>query len=53
MAATRGWGSDSLNTSLRRRPELDRPLQEVRPLREEIRIKDPRMDNNEAQKRPH
>jgi len=53
MAATRGWASDSLNTSLRQRAELDRLQQEVRLLREEIRIKDARMQHIAAQKRPH
>jgi putative transposase len=53
MAATRGWASDSMNPALRRRAEVDRLQQEVRLLREEIRIKDARMGHIEAQKRPH
>jgi len=53
MAATWGWASDSMNTSLRQRAEVDRLQQEIRLLREEIRIKDARMQHIEAQKRPH
>ncbi len=53
MAATRGWASDSLNTSLRRQADVDRLQQEVRLLREEIRIKDARMQHLAPQKRPH
>jgi hypothetical protein len=53
MAATRGWASDSMNPALRRRAEVDRLPQEIRLLREEIRIKDARMTHIEAQKRPH
>jgi putative transposase len=53
MAAVRGWASDSMNSSLRRRSEIDRLQQEVQLLREEIRIKDARMQHIEAQKRPH
>lgn len=53
MAATRGWASDSMNPSLRRRAEVDRLQQETRLLREEIRIKDLRMQHLEPQKRPH
>jgi hypothetical protein len=52
MAAVRGWTSDSMNTSLRHRAEADRLQQEIRLLREEIRIKDARMRNLEPQKRP-
>jgi len=53
MAATRGWASESMNPALRRRADTDRLQQEVRLLREEIRIKDARMQHIEAQKRPH
>lgn len=53
LAASRGWASNSLNASLRRRAELDRLHQEIRLLREEIRIKDARMHHLEPQKRPH
>jgi hypothetical protein len=51
--ATRGWASDSMNPWLRRRSEVDRLQQEIRLLREEIRIKDARMQHLEPQKRPH
>ena len=50
---SRAWASDSMNSALRRRSEVDRLQQEVRLLREEIRIKDARMQHLEAQKRPH
>ena len=53
MATTRGWAADSMNTSLRRRAEVDRLEQEVRLLREEMRIKDARMQHLDPQKRPH
>jgi len=53
MTRARGWAADSLNPSLRRRAEADRLQQEVRLLREEIRIKDVRMQVLEPQKRPH
>jgi len=53
MAATRGWAIDSMNTPLRQRAEADRLQQEIHLLREEIRIKDVRMQHVEAQKRPH
>ena len=53
LAASRGWASESLNTSLRRRAEIDRLQQEIRLLREEIRIKDARMQHLDPQKRPH
>ena len=53
MAATRGWASASMNTALRRRVDVDHLQQEIRLLREEIRIKDARMQHIEAQKRPH
>ena len=50
---TRGWASDSMNGPLRRRADVDRLQQEIRLLREEIRIKDARMQHIEAQRRPH
>jgi len=53
MAATRGWAANSMNTSLRRRAEVDRLEQEIRLLHEEMRIKDVRMQHLDAQKRPH
>jgi transposase InsO family protein len=53
MAATRGWAADSMNRPLRERAKADRLEQELHLLREEIRIKDARMQHIEAQKRPH
>jgi hypothetical protein len=53
MAATRGWASASMNTALRRRVDVDHLQQEIRLLREEIRIKDASMQHIEAQTRPH
>jgi transposase InsO family protein len=53
MAATRGRASSSMNTSLRQRAGVDRLQQEIRLLREEIRIKDARMQHVEPQRRPH
>lgn len=49
----RGWASDSMNPALHRLSDVDRLHQEVRLLREEIRIKDARMEHIEAQSRPH
>ncbi len=48
-----GWAAQSLNPRLRLRAELERLRNEVLLLREEIRIKDARMQHIEAQKRPH
>ena len=53
LAAARGRASDSLNASLRRRAALDRLQQEIQLLREEMRIKDSRMQHIEPRKRPH
>jgi hypothetical protein len=53
MAATRGWAADSMNRSLSNQAEADRLEQEIHLLREELRIKDARMQHFEAQKRPH
>jgi putative transposase len=53
MTMIRGWASDGLNRELRRRSEADRLEQEIHLLREEIRIKDARMQHIEPQKRPH
>src|SRR5437867_4643823 len=44
LALTQGWTSESMNPLLRRQAET---------VREEIRIKDARMEQIEAQKRPH
>ena len=43
LTATRGWASDGMNAALRRRADVDCLHQEIRLLREEIRIKDARM----------
>ena len=48
-----GWAAQSLNPRLRVRAELERLRNEISLLREEIRIKDARMQHIEAQKRPH
>ena len=53
LAAVRGWASHGENGPLRRRAEVDCLQQEIRLLREEIRIKDSRMQLIEAQRRPH
>jgi hypothetical protein len=45
MAATRGWASDSIRPKPRCRADTDRLQQELRLLREEIRIKDSRMQH--------
>jgi putative transposase len=49
----RGWAADSLNPHLRRRTERERLEQEIHLLREEIRIKDVRMEQIPAPRRPH
>src|SRR5712692_3509576 len=48
-----GWAAQSLNPRLSLRAELERLRDEISLLREEIRIKDSRMQHIEAQKRPH
>src|SRR2546422_10039884 len=53
LALTQGWASDSMNRQLRRQAEGDRFQQEIQILREEIRIKDARMEQLDAHKRPH
>ena len=53
LAHTQGWASESMNGQLRRRAEGDRLQQEIQLLREEIRIKDARMEQLEAHRRPH
>src|SRR5437867_4481786 len=52
LALAQGWASES-NRQLRRRAEGDRLRQEIQILREEIRIKDARMEQLEAHRRPH
>jgi len=53
LALTHGWASESMNAQLRRQTEDDRLRQEIQLLREEIRIKDARMEQLDAHKRPH
>src|SRR5437867_5117120 len=53
LALTQGWASESMNRQLRREVEGDRLQQEIQLLREEIRIKDARMEQIEAHRRPH
>ena len=53
LALTQGWASQSMNGQLRRRAEADRLQSEIQLLREEIRIKDARMEQLEAHRRPH
>src|SRR5215510_12693039 len=53
LAHTHSWASESLNPELRQKAEEDRLQQEVYLLREEIRIKDARMEHIEAHRRPH
>jgi len=53
LALTQGWASESMNGQLRRRAEGDHLQQEIQLLREEIRIKDDRMEQLEAHRRPH
>ena len=53
LTMTRGWASNSMNPRLRRQAEADRLQEEIQLLREEIRIKDARMEHIEAQKRPY
>src|SRR5713101_6907954 len=53
LALTQGWASESMNSQLRRQAEDDRLQQEIQLLREEIRIKDARMEQLEAHRRPH
>src|SRR2546422_10280273 len=53
LTLTHGWASESMNPELRQQAEEDRLLQEVQLLREGIRIKDSRMEQLEAYRRPH
>ncbi|MCI0659164.1 MAG: hypothetical protein L0170_19090 [Acidobacteria bacterium] len=52
LALTQGWASDSINPALRQQADEDRLRQEIQLLREEIRIKDARMEQLEAHRRP-
>src|SRR5713101_5368268 len=53
LALTQGWASESMNRQLRREAEGDRLQQKIQLLREEIRIKDARVEHIEAHRRPH
>jgi len=53
LTAALSWATQSLNPRLRLRAEFERLRQEIQRLREETRIKDARMHQIEAQKRPH
>src|SRR6266571_2508803 len=53
LALSQGWASESMNPELRQQAEEDRLQQEIQLLREEIRIKDARMEQLEAHRRPH
>ena len=48
-----GWAAGSVNPRVRFQAELDRARQEIVLLREELRIKDTRMDQIPAHRRPH
>jgi len=53
LALSQGWASESMSPELRQQAEDDRLRQEIQLLREEIRIKDARMEQLDAHKRPH
>ncbi len=53
LALTRGWASKSMNPELRQQAEEDRLRQEIQLLREEVRLKDARMEQIEPHRRPH
>src|SRR5438093_1530303 len=53
LALAQGWASESMNPQLRRESEGERLQQEIQLLREEIRIKDSRMEPIKAHRRPH
>ena len=50
---TRSWAADSVNTRVLLKAELDRAIQELLLLREEIRIKDVRLAHIDPHSRPH
>ena len=50
---TRNWMADSTNPRLRMKSELDQADQEIALLREEMRIKDARMNHLSPQRRPY
>jgi transposase len=53
VAQTRGWAADSPNARIRLKAQNGRLEQEVELLREEIRIKDARLEQIPASRRPH
>ena len=53
LTYTRSWAANSWNARIRLKQENDRLQQELALLREEIRIKDDRMERIPAQRRPH
>ncbi len=53
LAYTRGWAANSSNARIRLKAELDRALQEITLLREEVRIKDVRMMQLSPRRRHH
>lgn len=53
IVSTRGWAADSPNARVRLKVQNDRLRQDVALLREELRIKDARMELIAAHQRPH
>ena len=53
MAVARGWAANSYDARLRLKQDNDRLRQEISLLKEEMRIKDARMERIPAQRRPH
>jgi transposase InsO family protein len=53
LTRTLSWAADSLNPRLRLQAELERARREVSLLREELRIKDARMEQVEPHRRPY
>src|SRR5439155_6915146 len=53
LTVARGWAANSANARIRLKTENDRLCQEIGLLREEMRIKDARMLQIPAQRRPH
>jgi len=53
LALTHGWASESMIPELRQKAEEERLQQEIHLLREEICIKDVRMEQIEPHRRPH
>jgi putative transposase len=53
LTAARGWAANSYDARLRLKQENDRLRQEISLLKEEMRIKDARVERIPAQRRPH